>query len=113
MSVLLNLNFKSTRKLVFLLTKVYGLGYLFSKEICKSLGYDYNVKANELKEKDINKLNSIITIKYKFVVDTELKKEKYDNIQVLKDIRSYKGVRHIYNLPVNGQRTHTNAKTRG
>ena len=113
MSILLNLNFKSDKKLIFLLTKIYGLGYLFSKEICKSLGYDYNIKSNQLKKKDINKLNSLITIKYKYVVDTELKKQTYDNILTMKEIKSYKGVRHVYNLPVNGQRTHTNAKTRG
>lgn len=113
MSTLLNLNFKTNTKLIFLLVKIYGLGFLFSKEICKSLGYDYNIKANQLNQKDINKLNSLITIKYKFVLDTELKKQKYDAIQTMKEIRNYKGIRHVYNLPVNGQRTHTNAKTRG
>lgn len=88
------------------------LASFFSKQICKSLGYDNNIKCSQVKEKDFNKLNSIITRKYKFLIDTELKKEIYDNIQKMKNIRCYKGIRHTYNLPVNGQRTHTNAKTR-
>lgn len=113
MSILLNLDLKKNKKLIYLLNNIYGLGLLFSKNICKSLGYDFNIKINELNNKDLNKLNALITIKYKFVIDAELKKEKYDNIEVLKTIKCYKGIRHFYNLPVNGQRTHTNAKTRG
>jgi small subunit ribosomal protein S13 len=112
MSIILSLNLKSKKKLIYLLKDIYGLGLLFSKQICKSLGYDYNIRFHNLKKKDINKLNSIITMKYKYILDSELKKSIYDNIQSIIHIRSYKGVRHTYNLPVNGQRTHTNAKTR-
>jgi small subunit ribosomal protein S13 len=112
MSVILSLNLKSKKKLIYLLKDIYGLGLLFSKQICKTLGYDYNVRFNNLKVKDINKLNSIITMKYKYILDSELKKFIYDNIQTMRNIRCYKGVRHTYNLPVNGQRTHTKAKTR-
>lgn len=113
MSIILNFNLKSKKKLIYLLRTVYGIGLLFSKEICTSLGYDSNIRLSEVKQKDVNKINSIITKKYKYIVDTELKKVTHDNIQKMKNIRCYKGVRHVYNLPVNGQRTHTNAKTRG
>ena len=113
MSIILNLNLKSEKKLIYLLKNVYGIGLLFSQQICKSLGYDYNIRLKALKNKDINKLNSIVTIKYKYIIDTELKKNTHDNIKKMKDIKCYKGVRHFYNLPVNGQRTHTNGKTRG
>jgi len=113
MSILINLDFKKDKKLIFLLRNVYGLGLLFSQKICESLGYDYNIKVSELQQKDINKLNSLISVKFKYIVDTELKKNTYDKIQLMKDIKCYKGIRHTYNLPVNGQRTHTNAKTRG
>ncbi len=112
MSIILNLNLKSKKKLIYLLKSVYGIGLLFSKEICKSLGYDYNIRFSALKKKDINKLNSLVTIKYKYIIDTELKKNIHDNIIKMKEIKTYKGIRHQYNLPVNGQRTHTNAKTR-
>lgn len=113
MVVLLNLNLKNKKKLIFLLKDIYGIGLLYSKNICKSLGYDFNIRMNQLTEPDLNKINSLITIKYKYVIDTELKKQTYDNIQEMKNIKSYRGIRHSYGLPVNGQRTHTNAKTRG
>jgi small subunit ribosomal protein S13 len=113
MSILLNLNFKTNKKLIFVLANIYGLGFCFSQKICNSLGYDYNIRVNKLKERDINKLNALITAKYKFVVDAELIKEKHDNIELKKNIKCYQGIRHLYGLPVNGQRTHTNAKTRG
>lgn len=112
MSILYNLNTKSNKQMTYVLRTVFGIGLFYSKKICQSLGYDYTVKMNELMEKDLNKFNSLITIKYKLMIDTELKKNIYDNIQTLKMIKSYKGIRHTYNLPVNGQRTHTNAKTR-
>src|SRR5690242_8791592 len=100
MSILLNLNLKTNKKLIFLLKDVYGLGLLYSQKICASLGYDNNVRMTQLKDKDLNRINSIIAIKYKFIVDTELKKMIYDNIQAMKNMKSYKGVRHFYNLPV-------------
>lgn len=107
------LNIKINKKLVHALNDIYGIGPLFSAQICKSLGYDINTKVQELKQKDLNKLNSLINIKYKFSINAELKKSIYDRIQKMKNIKSYKGIRHSYNLPVNGQRTRTNAKTRG
>lgn len=111
MSLLLNLNLKKNKKLIFLLKEIYGLGLLRCKKICVSLGYTYNTKINELKEKDLNKLTSIITLKYKYIIDVELKKRIYDTIKHMKTIKSYRGIRHTYNRPVNGQRTRTNAKT--
>jgi small subunit ribosomal protein S13 len=54
-----------------------------------------------------------MNVQYKFITGADLKKRTYDKIQKMKNIKSYKGVRHSYNMPVNGQRTHTNAKTRG
>lgn len=113
MSIILNINLKTKKKLIYVLKNIYGLGFLYSKQLCNGLGYDYNIKVNELKYKDITKLNSLITVKHKYIIDTELKKKTYDNIQLMRSIRCYKGVRHTYNLPVNGQRTHSNAKTRG
>lgn len=113
MSFFLDLNVSKNKKLIYALKDVYGLGLLYSQEICKSLGYDSNTRLQNLKAKDFNKLNSIITVKYKYIINAELKKNIYDNIQLMKNIKCYKGIRHSYNLPVNGQRTHTNAKTRG
>ena len=113
MSLLLNLNTNSTKKLIYTLCDIYGIGLSSAIKLCSSLGYDKNIKMKELKFKDINKINALITIKYKFSTDTESKKYIYDRIKQMITIKSYKGIRHSYNLPVNGQRTHTNAKTRG
>ena len=92
---------------------VYGLGLSTSQRVCKSLGYDINTKLMDFRSEDLNKLTAIVSVQYKFIIGAELKKQTYDKIQQMKNIRCYKGVRHSYNLPVNGQRTHTNAKTRG
>lgn len=113
MSLLLNINFKTNKKLVYSLNSIYGIGLFRAKQLCTSLGFDTNIRLNQLSESDIKRINSLITLKYKYTVDTELKKEKYDNIQTMKNIKCYRGIRHFYNLPVNGQKTHNNAKTRG
>jgi len=83
-----------------------------ARKICSDLGYDETTKVKDLLPKDLKKLNSIITVKNNFIIDAELKKKIHDNIKKLKIIKCYKGTRHTYGLPVNGQRTKTNAKTR-
>lgn len=113
MSVFIEFKNKKNKQLIYALREVYGIGLTASKKICKSLGYDITTKINNFRSEDLNKLTAIINVQYKFITGAELKKKTYDKIQQMKNIRSYKGVRHSYNLPVNGQRTHTNAKTRG
>ena len=113
MFLLLDFQKYKTKKLIFFLTGIYGINLSLARRICVSLGYDQNIKINNLKSEDLNRINTLITVKHKLMIDSDLKKQKYDNIQIMKDIKCYKGVRHSYNLPVNGQRTHTNAKTRG
>lgn len=113
MSLLLNLDKNSNKKIIYFLKNIYGIGLLASRKICANLGYDINTKMKDITNDDINKIHALITVKYKFSIDTEKKKNTYDNIQHMKNIKCYKGVRHSYNLPVNGQKTHNNAKTRG
>lgn len=113
MSNTIYFNRNNSKKLIFFLKETYGLGILSAKLICKIIGYDINVRCSDINDKDWDRLSSIIKIKYKFLLENEVKKTIHDNIQFLKDIKCYKGVRHSYNLPVNGQRTKTNAKTRG
>jgi small subunit ribosomal protein S13 len=112
MSSLLRLTLKKNRKLIYILKDVYGLGLSRARKICINLGYNYDIKVKELKQKNFNKMNSLITLKYKYLIQGELKKRIYDNINLMKIIRAYRGVRHTYKLPVNGQRTRNNAKTR-
>ena len=114
MSVHININHLNikNKKLIYALRNIYGLNTSRSQRICKTLGYDFNTRTHSFREEDLNKINPIVNIQHKFILADELKKSTYDNIQLMKVIKSYKGVRHSYNLPVNGQRTHTNAKTR-
>jgi len=113
MSILFNLNLKNKNlKLINLLKDIYGLGFKRSKTICSGLGFDSNIRIGELKQEHFDKINSLISLKYKYIIDTDLRKQIYDNIQLSKNLKTYKGIRHLYKLPVNGQNTHNNAKTR-
>ena len=113
MSIISNITIDQKKPLLYFLITIYGININLSKTICCSLGYDYTSKMQDLKQKDIDKINTLINLKHKFSTSSDLKKKKYDDIQNMKDIKSYKGIRHIYNMPVNGQKTHNNAKTRG
>lgn len=112
MSYNLYIQNKTNTSLIYALNNIYGIGVSLAKKICSDLGYDQHIKLKDLLPKDLKKLNSILTVKNMFTIDAELKKQIHDNIKKLKNIKCYKGTRHIYNLPVNGQRTKTNAKTR-
>ena len=112
MSIFLNLNLKKNKKLIYILKNIYGLGSLRSKLICVDLGYNYDVKSLQLTQRDFNKVNSLVTLKYRYLLQSELKKKVYSNISFMKVLKTYRGIRHTYKLPVNGQRTRNNAKTR-
>ncbi len=101
-----------SKKLIYALRSVYGINLTLAKNVCKVLGYDIDTKINEYRDQDLVKISSIINLYFKFILGDELKKNIYDKIQTMKILKSYKGIRHSYSLPVNGQRTRTNAKTR-
>lgn len=92
------------------LTYVYGIGCTTSKAILAEAKIEPTTRVKDLTEADIQKINDIISNKY--TVEGDLKRLVTNNIKRLKDINSYKGVRHKAGLPVNGQRTRTNARTR-
>ncbi|MGB9735248.1 MAG: 30S ribosomal protein S13 [bacterium] len=92
------------------LTYIYGIGKSLSSAILKEAGIEYNRKVNDLREEELALIRKIIENKYK--VGGDLKKEETANIKRLIDINSYRGLRHKKGLPVRGQRTHTNARTR-
>ncbi|MDR2336950.1 MAG: 30S ribosomal protein S13 [Candidatus Nomurabacteria bacterium] len=92
------------------LTYVYGIGETTSKKILKEVGIDFTKRVKDLTEADEQKINSFIDSKC--IVEGSLQRIVTGNIKRLKDIGSYKGVRHKLGLPVNGQRTRTNARTR-
>ncbi|MCX7702673.1 MAG: 30S ribosomal protein S13 [Planctomycetota bacterium] len=92
------------------LTYIYGVGKARALEAVRECGIDGTKRVKALTEEELSKLASFIESHYK--IEGMLRREIAQNIQRLKDIRCYRGVRHIVGLPVRGQRTRTNARTR-
>jgi small subunit ribosomal protein S13 len=92
------------------LTRIYGIGHSSSKVICQKAGIPENSRVKNLTEEQINKLRHAIEENYK--VEGMLRTEITMNIKRLLEIGSYRGLRHRRGLPVHGQRTRTNARTR-
>ncbi len=92
------------------LTYIYGIGSSSAKAILAETGVDADTRVHALSDDDINKLRRVIENHYK--VEGALRTETSMNIKRLMDIGCYRGIRHRRGLPVRGQRTHTNARTR-
>jgi small subunit ribosomal protein S13 len=92
------------------LTYIYGIGPSISKLILHKLNIDPDTKTDDLSESDINRIRKVIDDEYK--VEGELRTQVSMNIKRLMDLGSYRGLRHRKSLPVRGQRTSTNARTR-
>ena len=92
------------------LTYIFGIGRTTSQEILAKLGIDPNTKTDALTESEVNNIRKIIDNSYR--VEGELRSEVAMNIKRLMDLGSYRGLRHRKGLPVHGQRTSTNARTR-
>ncbi len=95
---------------VISLTYIYGVGSSRAKEILDKAGVDVNTKVQDWTDDNIRSISGIIQTEY--TVEGELRSEIQLNIKRLMDIASYRGLRHRKGLPVNGQRTKTNARTR-
>ena len=92
------------------LSAIYGVGRFTATKICQDTGIDPATRAHELSADDVAKLRNEIDEKY--MVEGDLRKDRTQNIRRLIDIGSYRGLRHRLGLPVRGQRTSTNARTR-
>ncbi|MFZ5917214.1 MAG: 30S ribosomal protein S13 [Chloroflexota bacterium] len=92
------------------LTYIYGIGRTTSNEILTEAGVDPDLRVRDLAEAEVSRLREIIDRNYR--VEGDLRREVNMNIKRLMEIGSYRGLRHRRNLPVNGQRTRTNARTR-
>jgi len=92
------------------LTHIYGVGPFRAKEVLAAARIDASVRAGQLSEDDVSRIATIIENNY--VVEGQLRRQIQQNIARLRDIRCYRGLRHIRGLPVRGQRTRTNARTR-
>ena len=92
------------------LTYIYGIGRHSAQEILRKTGIDASLRIRDLTDADVNKIRGVIERDHK--VEGALRTEVSMNIKRLMDIGSYRGTRHRRNLPVRGQRTHTNARTK-
>lgn len=100
----------NTKRVVIGLTYIYGIGRTTAYKICKDAGVDENIRVGQLSEDDVKKIRTLVQNEYK--VEGSLKAEINMNIKRLMDINSVRGYRHHRGLPVHGQRTKTNARTR-
>ena len=92
------------------LTYIYGIGRSRARKILEKSGVDVNLRVRDLTDSDVNKLRQVIDRDFK--TEGALRTEVSMNIKRLMDIGSYRGIRHRRGLPVRGQRTHTNARTK-
>ncbi|MAB82383.1 MAG: 30S ribosomal protein S13 [Phycisphaerae bacterium] len=98
------------KKIRYSLRYIYGIGPKFCDDILETAGVDPEKKAHELEEREVSMIASVIDDGY--IVEGALRRQTQQNIQRLRDIRCYRGDRHRRGLPVRGQRTKCNARTR-
>jgi len=98
------------KRMEIALTYIYGIGRTTAKKILNESGLDPNLKTDDLTERDVARVREIIDREHK--VEGDLRREVGMNIKRLMDLGCYRGLRHRRGLPVHGQRTHTNARTR-
>jgi small subunit ribosomal protein S13 len=110
MARIAGIDLPKNKKIEYALPYIYGIGLTTSRKILKSTGIDPNKRVYELTEEEISILNKEIQNNY--IVEGELRKIVQLNIKELMDLGCYRGLRHRKGLPVRGQRTKTNARTR-
>jgi small subunit ribosomal protein S13 len=102
-------NIPDNKKGPFALAYIYGIGRSLAQKILKEAGVDLNKRAKDFTPAEINKIQSIIEKNYK--IEGELRQIIRQNINRLKEIKAYRGIRHMKKLPVRGQRTKSNSRT--
>ena len=107
---LLGVDIPNDRPTVIALTYLFGVGDKTSRELCHKAGIDPTKKARELAEDEVGRLAALLERDY--VVEGPLRRQTAQNLARLRDIGCYRGIRHRRGLPVRGQRTRTNARTR-
>ncbi len=106
----IGIDIPENKRLEISLTYLYGIGRRLSNEIIAKLGFDPNMRANKLTQDDIARLNGLLQSEY--IVEGDLRRQVQNNIKRLISIHAYRGTRHRLGLPVRGQRTRTNSRTR-
>jgi small subunit ribosomal protein S13 len=107
---IIGIDIPDNKRLEISLTYLFGIGRRLSNEIIVKLGLDPNMRAHKLSQDDIARINNLLQAEY--VVEGDLRRQIQNNIKRLVSIHSYRGLRHRTGLPVRGQRTRTNSRTR-
>jgi small subunit ribosomal protein S13 len=110
MARIAGVNIPTNKRAIISLTYIHGIGRVFAKAICAKAGITEDRRIQDLSDDEIIKIREIIDAEYK--VEGDLRREVSMNIKRLVDLATYRGLRHRKRLPVRGQRTHTNARTR-
>ncbi len=108
---LLGVDIPGNKKLEYSLQYIYGIGPAIAKEIVSQTGIDPNIRARDLNDQQLTELSKIMQ-DGEYALEGDLRREISMNLKRLKAIKSYRGMRHSRGLPVRGQRTSTNARTR-
>ena len=109
MARIAGINIPLNKHIVIALTSIYGIGLSRSRQICAAAGVAEDTQVKDLAEPEVAKLRTAVAT---FTVEGDLRREVSMNIKRLMDLGSYRGIRHRRGLPLRGQRTRTNARTR-
>jgi len=110
MARIAGVNLPNQKRLEVGLTYIYGIGQPTARQICASLGLSLDTKVRDLTDEEVTRLRNFIDSDLQ--VEGDLRRERSQAVKRLSEIGAYRGVRHRRGLPVNGQRTKTNARTR-
>ena len=107
---MIGVDIPNDKQIQYSMTYLYGVGLYLAREICEKLSIDPTRRASDLTEEELSRISTMLERDY--TVEGPLRRQIAQNISRLREIRSYRGIRHRVGLPVRGQRTKTNARTR-
>ncbi len=110
MARIAGVNIPTNKRVIIALTYIHGIGRTTAVRIADKLGIDHKIRIQDLTDEEILRIRE--SIDEELTVEGDLRRQTAMNIKRLMDLRSYRGLRHRAGLPVRGQRTHTNARTR-
>lgn len=111
MARIAGVNIPKDKRFVISLTYIYGIGVTTAQKICEQLKIDLSLRTNQVSETKLAEVRALLAKEYP-VLEGDLRRKKTSDIKRLVDLGCYRGIRHVKKLPVRGQRTHTNARTR-
>lgn len=112
MARIAGVNIPTEKRVEIALTYIYGIGRTSAKKICNELGIESHRRVKDLSEDEVSRIRVTLDETEDYVVEGDLRRVISMNIKRLQDLKCYRGLRHRNKLPVRGQRTHTNARTR-